>query len=421
MHRFHEKKGRNEPHRAASLVPMMQRAPHEGPNHGRAPRFRSLPCARIALVAFAASGRLSAQGAPVKPDGESDSKALAWFEHRSADAQKRILASVRKALEESSIPELAHWRALASRAAASPKSKEIEVKSKASPEGARALAAELPFPIYTEYVFGARSIRPALGANHKPKDAKHRAVEEMQALLAGYPPNLDLAFAECLAAVNRDTAADEFALFLETWRNGEESFYRALDRTAGTPGGVFFFDAMLSDFTTKFVKSDDGKATNLKWSLNAAHDALHDSFLAYRQYRAFREAFALSIFLAPDARLPESLRRYETAREGLFSLRDHVEMLLALSKGDPEPAIALLTSTAPPLPRPLWSAKYEPLEPFFAAFAAKLPEIQAAFGSPKGALDARRKSRAELAASVSGIARKALADAGCPALKDKTH
>ena len=43
---------------------------------------------------------------------------------------------------------------------------------------------------------------------------------------------------------------------LETWRNGSESFYHALDRTAGTEESVFFYDAMLGDFIKKKIESE---------------------------------------------------------------------------------------------------------------------------------------------------------------------
>src|SRR6185503_21020214 len=97
--------------------------------------------------------------------------------------------------------------------------------------------------------------------------------------------------------------------FLHAWRNGDESFYEALDRTAGTKDAVFFYDAMLSDFRTQFGSGDAGHT--LGRGLQVAHDALHDAFLAYRQYRGFREAVAWSLVLPPGRALPKRLQRYE--------------------------------------------------------------------------------------------------------------
>ena len=214
-------------------------------------------------------------------------------------------------------------------------------------------------------------MRPALGADGKPKDQAGSKVgmgDELRALLQGYPNDLDLAFAACLADVDNDTTADAFALFLESWRNGDESFYRALDRTAGTKGEVFYYDAMLGEFMAKFA-SGDKKDSIPKKGLQSAHDALHNGFLTYRQYRGLREAFALSLVLPADVKLPKNLTRYETAPTGQFSLRDDVQMLLALSNGAVDEPTRSLVMGAKPMPSPLWSENYEPLQPFFDAFA----------------------------------------------------
>jgi hypothetical protein len=388
-------------------------------------RHRSSPHGSWAALAapVVASFILSAspQASKSASDEERAAQAIAWFEKRSPDQQKKILAAVRKDLDALGDPYLASLRAHAERASGLAKKKDLELKSKASPEGSRALARELPFPIHTEYVFGARVVRHALDADHKPKDAKTRAADEMRALLHGYSLDLDAAFAACLAELNQDQSADDFALFLEGWRNGDESFYRALDRTAGSKEEVFYYDAMLGDFMQKFVKGPGDKPMDVKKNLAAAHDALHDGFLTYRQYRALREAFALSMLLRPGTKLPATLARYETAPAQRFSVRDDVEMLLALSNGDLTLPIQLLTSTSPALPRPLWGAKYEPLEPFFAAFAVKLADVNAAFQSPNAALAKWRERREKLAAQIVEAARKALTDASCPAFKNGGH
>jgi hypothetical protein len=355
-----------------------------------------------------------------KTDESRNLEAIQWFEKKPADAQKKIADAIRKDLETLSDPWLDSVRAYAARAAASPKHKDPEVKLKAAPDGSLTLAKELPFPIYQEYVFGARVFRAALGDDGKAKNTKTKKTEEIGAMLAGYPPDVDAALAACLADLNQDSSADDFALFLETWRNGDESFYRALDRTAGTKGGVFFFDAMIFDFTAKFVKTEKENAGDVKKSLQKSHDALHAGFLTYRQYRAMREAYALSLLLHPEAPLPTTLTRYEDAK-GKYSLRNHAEMLLAVSKGDFAPAIALLTSTSKPMPSPLWSANYEPLAPFFEAYAPKFEAINAAFVSPDKALAAYRARRDETAKQIREIAQKQLTLAGCPAFKNSAH
>ena len=111
----------------------------------------------------------------------------------------------------------------------------------------------------------------------------------------------DRALARLMYQLDTDTRADQFAAFLHAWRNGEESFYEALDRTAGTKDAVFFYDAMLGDFRQQF---GGGGAPAMGRGLQQAHDDLHDAFLAYRQYRGFREAVAWSLVLPPGRALP---------------------------------------------------------------------------------------------------------------------
>jgi hypothetical protein len=342
-----------------------------------------------------------------------------WFAARSTETQHKILDGIKKSVAALDDPYLKSIAAQAARGAALAKKKEVETKIKTSPEGSLSLAKELPFPIFKDYVFGARIVRPALGADGKPKDQAGSKVgmgDELRALLQGYPNDLDLAFAACLADVDNDTTADAFALFLESWRNGDESFYRALDRTAGTKGEVFYYDAMLGEFMAKFA-SGDKKDSIPKKGLQSAHDALHNGFLTYRQYRGLREAFALSLVLPADVKLPKNLTRYETAPTGQFSLRDDVQMLLALSNGAVDEPTRSLVMGAKPMPSPLWSENYEPLQPFFDAFAKKLDEINAAYGSPQAAIAKYRERRGEASKKIAEIARTALIDAGCPASK----
>ena len=81
-------------------------------------------------------------------------------------------------------------------------------------------------------------------------------VAELRALLRGFLPDQDLALASMLRELDHDRGADEFSSVLEEWRDGDESFYRALDRTAGTQDSVFFYDAMLGDFIARCVPED---------------------------------------------------------------------------------------------------------------------------------------------------------------------
>ena len=194
--------------------------------------------------------------------------------------------------------------------------------------------------------------------------------------------------------------------FLHAWRNGPESFYEALDRTSGTKDSVFFYDAMLGDFRTAFVSSatDAGPLRTLQ----GAHDALHEAFLAYRQYRGFREAVAWSLVLPPDRPLPKRLARYEAKVAGGYSLRQQILMVLAVKGADPRQVTAAIAANAAPLPSPLWSAGYDPYATWSATFQRLLPAMIDAAGSSDAFLAKVETERAELAARIVAAAKKAL-------------
>lgn len=235
-------------------------------------------------------------------------------------------------------------------------------------------------PQQRQYVFGLGIIE---GPPEPPKKKRDLAKFEaelrkdiVQTALMGMPLEAEAAVAELLRRLDHDSAADRFAAFLECWRNGSESFYQALDRTAGTQASVFFYDAMLGDFTSTFAKTPEQKATLA--GLDNAHDALHDGFLSYRQYRAFREAMAWSMVLPPQSPLPKALERYEAKVAGAYSLREQVQMVLATCDWDPCKLIEKVKATAEPLPTPIWSQQYDPYpkwnELFFAAMETMIEQ-----------------------------------------------
>lgn len=356
---------------------------------------------RRALPAWMALGFLAMPAGAAGGPGDGDDALVKAFEKLGAAQQKRALAAVREAVGSIDDPHLRALRALAAEGTPAPATAAAPKRSK--PASGIAPPGAAPFPIRVEYLFGERRIR----AVDEPSRAVKPA-DELRALLAGHPVDADRALAALLARLDGDRAADEFARFLESWRNGDESFYRALDRAAGTPEEVFFFDAMLGDFTAKFVRGKAAKGTAPK-TLQQAHDALHDGFLAYRQYRGVREAAALAVCLKPDAAFPANLARYAQAPAGSYSLRDEVEILLASGGQDPAAAIELIVSSARPLPQPLWSAPYDALAPFHQAFRARAVSTSGAHTDDL--LKGQRAARAAASAKVSEAAREALASA----------
>ncbi|MFN9757722.1 MAG: hypothetical protein ACK58X_15050 [Planctomycetota bacterium] len=216
--------------------------------------------------------------------------------------------------------------------------------------------------------------------------------------LHGAAPDADKALAALLRRLDADARGDAFAAFLQGWRNGDESFYEALDRTAGTKDSVFFYDAMLDDFRGHFGKGDGGQ--RLGGGLRTAHDALHDAFLAYRQYRGFREAVAWSLLLPPATPLPTRLARYEAKAAGAYSLREQVVMAGEALGHDVDAVVAAVLADAPPLPQPVWSAAYDPYPAWSATFASLQARMIEHAGSTDAFLQRAQARRAALAAAL---------------------
>ncbi len=256
-------------------------------------------------------------------------------------------------------------------------------------------------PRRVEYRFGLGTIA-ALGDAKpaaKPSPGKADPIALRQALL-GCSPDADKALAALLRRLDVDLRGDAFAAFLQGWRNEDESFYEALDRTAGTKDSVFFFDVMLDDFRGQFGKGESGQ--KLGGGLRTAHDALHDAFLAYRQYRGFREAIAWSLVLPPAAPLPARLARYEAKAEGAYSLREQAVMACETLDHDVEAVVAAALADAPPLPQPVWSTPYDPYRTWDARFAA----LQARMIERAGSTDAFLRTAMERRAALAGTLQK---------------
>ena len=263
-----------------------------------------------------------------------------------------------------------------------------------------------------DYSFGLGTFEPRPGAA-KPGKAADPLV--LQQAMAGIVPDADKALAVLLRRLDRDTRGDDFAAFLHSWRNGTESFYEALDRTAGTKESVFFYDAMLGDFTACFSGKGEQRLTG---GLQQAHDALHDAFLAYRQYRGFREAVAWTLVLPPDVALPTRLRRYEEKTPGSYSLRQQVLMVAAAFDHDLEKLIDTIVEDAPPLPQPIWAKAYDPYPKWNARFQSLQARMIERAGSTDEFLAAATKARADLA---KGLARLALDRVQQAVAENKAH
>lgn len=350
----------------------------------------------LAIVAVAGAPRAQGVATPRTDDP------LAAFAQKKAPDQERIAAQVRAAVDSIDSPFAASLRACIGDAAVPVAARNQHLPQHKAKKTA-AVPLELPLPLTVKYGFGLGSIEPVAGDGVRSAG--------VQAALVGAMPGSDLALAALLRRLDHDTGADRFALFLESWRNGDESFYQALDRTAGTPQGVFFYDVMLGDFSAKFGVGGGATARRAR-GLQATHDALHDAFLAYRQYRAFREALAWSLVLPPQLPLPANLERYEQAPEGTYALRDQVQMVLAVEDFDVRKVADLVVASAAALPQPLWSAPYEPLTAWHAIFEARLDAMIEAEADTDAFLAKARQHLIAHAERVRGIAQAALAGPG---------
>jgi len=243
-----------------------------------------------------------------------------------------------------------------------------------------------PLPKQVVYRFGYRellsldpknrALNGALKKEHAPTVDDLSAASRLEAVLVGTLPETELIVAEIQRRLDIDPTADLYARFLETWRNwgpyGEESFYEALDRTAGTEEEVFFFDAMLGDFVGQFA-SAEGK----KWPLQEQHDKNQQSFLAYRQYRGFIEAVSYAMVTPPDIDLPARLSRYDygSVAPGLYSLRHQLDLMVAFENGDVIAVIDELHAFLQerPMPENLWNG-FDPLGAMGDRFRKKVAD-----------------------------------------------
>lgn len=198
-------------------------------------------------------------------------------------------------------------------------------------------------------------------------------------LLNGCIPETGLALCAIEQQLDVHATYDDYARFLEDWRNtdknGDESFYEALDRTAGTDDAVFFYDSMLSDFVQRFAKTE-AKG----WSLEEQHGKLHQAFLATRQYRGFVEAVAHSLALPASLSFPTRLARYDydSVPGGMYSLRHQVDILIGRHGGDVAAVVdecRMFLGDNPPSPV-IWDT-YPLAARFVDHFQAEIPKIVA--------------------------------------------
>ena len=365
------------------------------------------------ILPFACTLLLLTGAARTQADAAPDSARL-WQQAQKLppSQQERALAHLHDHLPDHPLQRA--WTELAATTEA-PQRERLKMPAHKRPKKATEFPNEPDrLPRRVDYLFGVGTIvrldgKPlaptaAPGAGKpakKPVETKvHDLVPLHQALLGG-SPDADRVIAALLQQLDQDHGGDAFAAFLQSWRNGDESFYEALDRTAGSKDSVFFYDVMLGDFRTHFGKGKDAGAVGS--SLQAAHDALHEAFLVYRNYRAFREAIAWSLVLPPDVPLPPRLVRYEAKVEGSYSLRQQVVMVGAVLDHDLRKVVAMVQEGTPALPQPLWTGKHDPYGTWVPKFAALQEAMIARAGSTDAFLQQAEGERRELAQKLAEL------------------
>lgn len=366
------------------------------------------------IVTFALCATVGAQS--VADAGGSNPKrveeALYKFKRLMPRTQKSIVANVRTAVdavEGDYLGSVRKYIEIGRKVSSKSKFKARRKKSKikASPGWRQ----HVPFPVQREYAFGFDKTFTVEPLGKKLPAARRQAEmreASLVAMIQGNLPDLDQAVAGILYQLDRQSDSDDFSRLLETWRNGPESFYHALDRTAGTEQSVFFYDAMLDDFIVSCVPKKHPDYRSLRGSLQKSHDALHTSFLSYRQYRAFREAVALSLLLSPETPLPSSLKRYDDDSRSQFSTRQQLVMLLHAADQSIATVVSEVADSLPPLPKTLWDNKYDP----FPAFQKLMDDKAAVFLKRNKATDKVAGEEYRILAA----ARRKVASAACAAL-----
>ncbi|MBK8975476.1 MAG: hypothetical protein IPM29_06090 [Planctomycetes bacterium] len=230
---------------------------------------------------------------------------------------------------------------------------------------ARPLVARLPFVAARGYRFGAGTVddlelRDERGrvVTRTRRAARLRELE-LEAMLDGRLPDLDAALATLLARLDDQRGFDREAVFLDAWTNGAESFFDALDRTAGREEGVFHYDAMLDEWLDHCVPADHADRSRFRRGQDELLRGFQDAFVSYRSYRSVREMLALTLVLAPDDPLPAPLDRYEMNGGAGHSTRECVDVVLAVCDDDPRRVAELFLEHAEALQAEPWESRHE--------------------------------------------------------------
>ncbi|MCA8949524.1 MAG: hypothetical protein KDE27_08470 [Planctomycetes bacterium] len=280
------------------------------------------------------------------------------------------------------------------------------------------LAADLPFPLRCEYRFGSGEIAEVgRGRDSSTKQRRRTMLAELQALCSGNYVDLDRALAAVLTRLDSQRNGDSFAVFVDTWAVDGEDIYTALARRVGTAETVSCPDAMLDAWMHYCVPKSSPTRRDLARGTSRATAGFHAAFAAYHRYRTLCETIGLVTLLAPDQRLPEVLaQRFEdNARNGNYSTRAILELMLAAFEGDVVALLDYLEQNAMQFPAEPWIGPegYQPTAALYAAFETlrdRMHELGGAGGTDALLLKSRAE-RIALRDRIATVASCALLDA----------
>lgn len=323
--------------------------PRRGTRHLSTPRpWRHVLLAGVALLV---TSLVMAQTPPnSQPDQariEAQSRA---FGRLPAKEQERILQVMRGSIEQLDEPSV---RAM------------LGAHTRAFPQGQPLRSRVVP----------AATTAAAKAASRQLRLRALLAGDVTEGAIAAGDPSLTPIAGRLLASIDTDRSVQCFAAFLGRWRNGEESFYQALVRTAGSGEGVFHYDAMFAEWQRTCVPKGDAAIATFRRSTDDAQRGFRKSFEAYWHYRSLREAFVASVLLDPDVPLPAGLQRFEQALAGGYSMRDCFVLLAALHHDDVLAMAEAFVTAMRPMPERHWSSDDHVYEDFQAMFAAALPRM----------------------------------------------
>jgi len=385
------------------------------------------PTARIAAQVAKPAGSVRAAGrTTAEIDDALLTEALARFGKLRERQQNKVLSSVRAAVQRLDDPYLRSIRQMAERSETSskPRHKALRVskryaRSETARHASSALVDQVPFRSHCAYrwAYGDIGSHEILYPGKRLSKQKRRSRDlqsELEDLCNGYPADAGRALAGIMRELDNERSADRHAVFLNSWKNGDETFYQALARTSGTNEEVFCYDVMLSEWVRRCVGKKHADYKLMIRSMDATQRAFYQMAATYRSYRGLREMVALSLLLPSDQRLPERLARlYEDNAGTGYSTRDNIILLLAAHDGDVDATVKTIVSNLQAMPADAWRAgsSYQPVRGIYAAFDKAMPRLVAGGLHTDKVLALKKGESKALQGRISQTARLALMQA----------